>query len=117
MLHDGVVEGLEGGTHVLHHGLGEAGQETGLDGGDHGVDLTTDSITQRTDEGRTCEEREGGEGRGGKGEKHTNTSNNRRFGGIGTASRSCHRRRYTRRLRFRIRITRGTVHLYGVHLF
>ena len=41
MFHDGVIQVLEGGAHVLHHGRRDARQETGLDGRDHGVDLAT----------------------------------------------------------------------------
>lgn len=39
--HDGLVDGLEGGADVLHHGLGNAGLESGRDGSEHGVDLST----------------------------------------------------------------------------
>ena len=51
VLQYGVVEGFEGGADVLHHGLGDAGQESGLDGGDHGVDLRTRMTSRRTDSG------------------------------------------------------------------
>ena len=44
VFHDGVVEGFEGGADVLHHSLGDASQEAGLDGGYYGVDLPTDTI-------------------------------------------------------------------------
>ena len=39
MFHDRVVDGLEGRGDVLHHGRGDAGQETDLHGGHQGVNL------------------------------------------------------------------------------
>ena len=51
MLQYGVVEGFERGADVLYHGLGDAGKECGLDGGDHGVDLRTRMTSRRTDSG------------------------------------------------------------------
>ena len=43
-----MVEGSEGGADILHHGLGDAGQEACVDGSDHRVDLPTDTRTCRT---------------------------------------------------------------------
>ena len=58
MLQYGVVEGFEGGADVLHHGLGDAGQEAGLYGGDQGVDLPTRMTSRRTVSGFILREME-----------------------------------------------------------
>ena len=50
VLHDGVVDGLEGRGDVLHHGGRDTGQETGLHGGHHGVELS--EIAHETDGGK-----------------------------------------------------------------
>ena len=39
VFHDGVVDGHEGRGDVLHHGGRDTGQEAGLHGGHHGVEL------------------------------------------------------------------------------
>ena len=59
----GVVEGFQGGADVLYHGLGDAGHEAGLDGGDHGVDLPTRITSRRTGSGFILREmeRDGGQ--------------------------------------------------------